>query len=118
VKRAVDHPSTTHRSHVTRLAAQIISPMSGRGRGRAGRPPLVAPNGRAARRRNDEASRVAGSGRDGRGVRGRGGTSYNGQGGRGRGEAYQMKTITEYDYPCILNNIVHTDTSSPVGIFI
>ena len=61
--------------------------MSGRGRGRAGRPPLVAPNGRAAWRRNDEASRVTGSGRDGRGVRGRGGTSYNGQGGRGRGEA-------------------------------
>jgi len=42
--------------------------MSGRGRGRTGRPPLVAPNGRAARRRNDETScsRVTVSGRDGR----------------------------------------------------
>jgi hypothetical protein len=37
-------------------AAQTIPPMSGRGRSRAGRPPIVAPNGRAALRRNDEAS--------------------------------------------------------------
>ena len=61
--------STTHRSHITHPAAQIISQMSGRGRGRTGRPPLVAPNGHAARRRNDETSltRVAVSGRDGRG---------------------------------------------------
>lgn len=60
--------------------------MRSSGRGRTGKPFLVAPNGHAAWRHNNEqpdrkTSCSAVSGRHGRGGRGRGGgTSYNGQG--------------------------------------
>jgi hypothetical protein len=60
--------------------------MRSSGRGRTGKPFLVAPNGHAAWRHNNEqpdrkTSCSAVSGRHGQGGRGRGGgTSYNGQG--------------------------------------